>query len=62
MQCASYCCSFVCCVLFERGVLFCVTCLNAVIMPQEKKFAIKINNNNNYHFKSKISKFVPKLY
>jgi hypothetical protein len=44
----------VCCVLYERGVLFCVMCvicvLCLIVVPQppgKTPFAAKINNNNN---------------
>jgi hypothetical protein len=44
----------VCCVLFERGVLFCVMCVICVLClivvplsPGKTPFAVKINNNNN---------------
>jgi hypothetical protein len=41
-------CSFVCCVLFERGVLFCVLCLIVVPLPPgETPFAVQLNNNTN---------------
>jgi hypothetical protein len=43
----------VCCVLFERGALFCVMCVNCVLClivvplpPGKNQFAVKINNNN----------------
>jgi hypothetical protein len=44
-----YCfCNFVCCVLFECGVLFCVLCLTVVPMPPgTNPFAVKINNKIN---------------
>jgi hypothetical protein len=53
--CVLYClCSFVCCVLFECGVLFCVMCVIRVLRlivvplpPGKNPFAVKINNNNN---------------
>jgi hypothetical protein len=42
------------CVLFERGVIFCVICVLCVLCltavplpPGETAFAVKINNNNN---------------
>jgi hypothetical protein len=45
-------CSFVCCVLFERGVIFCVMCVISVLClivvplpPDKNPFAVKINNN-----------------
>jgi hypothetical protein len=38
----------VCCVLFERGVLFCVMCLIVVPLPPGKNaFSVQANNNNN---------------
>jgi hypothetical protein len=47
-------CSFVCCVLFERGLLFCVMCAIRVLClivvpspPGKKPFAVKTNKNNN---------------
>jgi hypothetical protein len=46
-------CSFECCVLFERGVLFCVICVICVLClivipltPGRNPFAVKINNKN----------------
>jgi hypothetical protein len=52
MLCAVFClsavCNFVCCVLFECGVLFCVLCVIVVPLPPgTNPFAVKINNNNN---------------
>jgi hypothetical protein len=46
--CAVFCLSavsyFVCCVLFECGVLFCVLCLTVVPLPPgANPFAVKIN-------------------
>jgi hypothetical protein len=45
-------CSFVCCVLFECGMLFCVMCVICVLRlilvslsPGKTPFAVKINNN-----------------
>jgi hypothetical protein len=36
----------VCCVLFERGVLFCVLCVIVVPQPPGKNpFEVRINNN-----------------
>jgi type IV secretory pathway component VirB8 len=41
-------CNFVCCVLFECGVLFCVLCVIVVPLPRgTNPFAVQINNNNN---------------
>jgi hypothetical protein len=39
----------VCCVLFERGVLFCVMCIICLLClpPGKNSFVVKINNNNN---------------
>jgi hypothetical protein len=44
----------VCCVLFERGVLFCVMCVICVLRlivvplpPSKNPFEVKISNNNN---------------
>jgi hypothetical protein len=44
-----YLCSFVCCVLFERGVLFCVLCLIVVPLPPHKnqsQVQLKIRTKN----------------
>jgi hypothetical protein len=42
------CVAFVCCVLFERGVLFCVMWLIVVQLPQGiNSFAVQLINNNN---------------
>jgi hypothetical protein len=51
-----YClCSFICSVLFEHGVLFCVMCVICVLCltvvslpPGKPPFSFKINNNNNF--------------
>jgi hypothetical protein len=52
--CPLYLYSYVYCVLFERGVLFCVMCVTSVLClilvplpPGKNPFAVKINNNNN---------------
>jgi hypothetical protein len=44
----------VCCVLFDRGILFCVMCDICVLClivvplpPGRNPFTVKINNNNN---------------
>jgi hypothetical protein len=38
----------VCCVLIERGVLFCVLYLIVVpLSPRGNSFAVQLNNNNN---------------
>jgi hypothetical protein len=51
VECVLYClCSFVCCGLFERGVLFCVMCVICVfclivvpLQPSKNLFVVKIN-------------------
>jgi hypothetical protein len=47
-----YClCIFVCCVLLERGALFCVLCLIVELLPPGKiPFAVQLNNNNNNYY------------
>jgi hypothetical protein len=51
--CPLFLCSFVCYVLFERGVLFCVMCASCVLClivvplpPGKNPFAVKTNTNN----------------
>jgi hypothetical protein len=60
-------CIVVCCVLFERGVLFCVMCVICVLclfvvpLPLGKNpFAVKVNNNtkSNNNFYKYIKRFI----
>jgi hypothetical protein len=40
--------NFVCCILFERGVIFCVLCRIVIPLPPGKnRFAVELNNDNN---------------
>jgi hypothetical protein len=50
--CVLYClCSFLCCVLFERGVLVCVICVLCLLLvplsPGKTQFVTQLSNNNN---------------
>jgi hypothetical protein len=49
--CPNCLCSFVCCVLFERGLLFCVACVFLCVVSQcsttatsKTPFAVELNN------------------
>jgi hypothetical protein len=55
-----YClCSFVCCVLFQRGMSFCVICMLCLIVaplpPDKNSFAVKINSITAHTFNSSLS-------